>query len=76
MKNKKQEAVCSFTVVDNSQTAKQIIVCQDKITYYGRDEDHKKTFHLEAIDGPEVFRTSNPNIFKLKNGELLRKRSH
>lgn len=75
MKRSKQEEVCSFTVVDDSQELKQIIVTQDSVGYYKRDNSHKKTLHLETVDGPEVFKTADPNVFKLQNGSILKRRS-
>lgn len=76
MKSRKQEEICTITVVDDAQERKQIIVCQDSVSYYKKDNNHKKTFHLDSFDGPEVFTTNDPNIFKLSTGELLRKKSH
>lgn len=73
MKTKKQELVGVFTVVDNKQELKQVVVSQDIISYYRGEIIHTKNLHLDSIDGSEVFKTNDPEIFKLRDGSTLKK---
>lgn len=75
MTRSKQEEVGTITVVDDAQNLKQVIISQDNISYYKRDNSHTKSLHLDTIDGPEVFKTNDPNIFTMQDGALLRKKS-
>ncbi len=73
MKTKKQELIGSFTVIDNNQEVKQVVVSQDIVTHYSGETSHTKNLHLDSIDGIEVHKTSNPDIFELPDGTTLRK---
>ncbi|MGB3225868.1 MAG: hypothetical protein WBB23_23975 [Desulforhopalus sp.] len=73
MKTKKQELIGFFTVVNNKQELKQVIVSQDIISYYRGEASHTKHLHLDSIDGSEVYKTDDPEIFKLPDGSTLRK---
>lgn len=75
MKRSKKEEIGTFTVIDDTLEVKKIVIGQDKISHYKRDNNHKKSLHLNSLDGPEVFKTNDPNIFKLQNGSILKKRS-
>ncbi len=73
MKTKKQELVGVFTVVTNKQELKQVVVSQDIISYYRSETNHTKNLHLDSINGPEVYKTNDPEIFMLPDGTTLRK---
>lgn len=73
MKTKKQELVGVFTVVNNKHELKQVVVSQDVVSYYRGEASHTKKLHLDSIDGSEVYKTDDPEIFKLPDGSTLRK---
>lgn len=75
MKTKKQEILGSFTVVDHNQELKQVVVSQDIVTHYSGENSHSKNLHLDTIDGVEVFKTNDPDIYKLPDGTELRKKN-
>lgn len=73
MKTKKQELVGIFTVINNKQELKQVVVSQDIVSFYKGEASHTKNLHLDSIDGSEVYKTDDPEIFKLPDGSILRK---
>jgi len=75
MKTNKQELIGSFTVVDNKNEVKKVVVSQDIVTHYRGATSHSKNLHLDSIDGIEVFKTDDPDIFKLPDGTSLRKKN-
>jgi hypothetical protein len=74
MKKRKQELIASFTVVNDAQELRIIIVSQDIISHYCGKTNHSKNLSLDSIDGAEVFKTENPDIFKLSDGSILRRK--
>jgi len=69
-----KEIIGTFFVVNEAGDIKPAVVSQEIVTHYTRDHTAKGKFiNLYHIDGPEVLRTGDPKIFKLLNGELLRK---
>ena len=75
MKKRKQEFIGSFTVMNNKQQLQKIIISQDILPHYYGNSNHSKSLFLEAINGMKVFKTEDPNVFKLSDGSLLRKKS-
>jgi hypothetical protein len=75
MKTNKQEFVGVFTVINNQQELRQVVVSQDIISHYKGEASHTKNLHLDSIDGTEVYKTNDPEIFKLPDGSTLRKKS-
>ncbi|MGB3212783.1 MAG: hypothetical protein WBB19_18935 [Desulforhopalus sp.] len=75
MKKRQQEVIGSFTVVNSKQELKKIVVSQDIVTHYSGETSHRKNLHLETIEGVEVYKTSDPDIFKLPDGTTLRKKN-
>jgi hypothetical protein len=75
MKTKNQELIGSFTVVDNKNEIKKVVVSQDIMTHYSGETSHSKNLHLDTIDGIEVLKTDDPDIFKLPDGTSLRKKN-
>ncbi len=73
MKTNKQEIIGSFTVVNNKQELKQVVVSQDIVTHYSGATSHSKNLNLDTIDGVEVYKTNDPDIFKLPDDSTLRK---
>jgi hypothetical protein len=73
MQTKKQEIIGSFTVVNNKQELKQVVVSQDIVTHYSGGTSHSKNLHLDSTDGVEVYKTNDPDIFKLPDETTLRK---
>ena len=65
----------SFTVINNKHELKQVIVSQDIVTHYSGEDSHSKNLHLETIDGVEVHKTNDPDIFELPDGSTLRKKN-
>jgi hypothetical protein len=75
MKTEKQELIGVFTVVNNKQELKQVVVSQDIVSHYSSEDSHTKSLHLDTIDGIEVNKTDDPDIFKLPDGSILRKKN-
>ncbi|KJR96573.1 MAG: hypothetical protein VR65_27915 [Desulfobulbaceae bacterium BRH_c16a] len=71
---RKQELIGSIMVVDDNQEIKKIVVCQDIITHYSGDSSHSKNLYLDSIDGVKVYKTQDPDIFKLIDGTTLRRK--
>lgn len=71
----KQELIGIFTVVDSNQELQKIVVSQDIVTHYSGETSHTKNLHLNTIDGVKVYKTDDPDIFKLPDGATLRKRN-
>ena len=75
MKTKKQELIGVITVVDSNQELQKIVVSQDIVTHYSGETSHTKNLHLNTVDGVKVYKTEDPDIFKLPDGATLRKRN-
>lgn len=75
MNRTKRELIGSFTVINDRQELKKIVVSQDIITHYSGDTRHTKNLHLDTIDGVEVYATQDPDIFKLPDGTTLRRKN-
>ena len=74
MSKRKQELIGSIMVVDDKQEIKKIVVSQDIITHYSGDSNHSKNLYLDSIDGVKVYKTQDPDIFKLSDGTTLRRK--
>lgn len=61
-------------VMNDRQEIKKIVVSQDIIAHYSGDTTHSKNLHLDSIDGVKVYKTDDPDIFKLIDGTLLRRK--
>ncbi len=69
------EEICgSFTVVTKNRELKEVVVIQDVLSYYGKEHTCLKKFRLGSLSGIAVYRTDDPDIFRLEDGELLKKR--
>jgi hypothetical protein len=75
MTTKKQEQIGCFTVVNDKQELKQVVVSQDIVTHYCGKTIHSKNLHLDKMNGLEVYTTKDPDIFKLPDGTTLRKKN-
>lgn len=72
----KTEKICgSFDVVTERRELKKVVVVQDVLSYYGKEERYSKKFRLESLDGMSVYRTEDPDIFRLDDGSLIKKRN-
>jgi hypothetical protein len=74
MKKRKQEFIGSFTALNNKQELKKIIISQDILPHYCGNSNHSKNLFLETMNGIQVFKTEDPNIFQLSDGSLLKKK--
>jgi len=74
MEYSKQELIGSFNVIDNNQKIQTVVVCQDLMTHYSGDINHYKKLHLNSLDGVPVYKTKDPEIFKLADGSILRRK--
>ncbi|MBU1565986.1 MAG: hypothetical protein KJ630_10200 [Proteobacteria bacterium] len=75
MKKRKQELIGSFTVINDKQELRKIVVSQDIISHYYGKTNHSKNLNLDSIDGEEVFKTEDPDVFRLSDGATLRRKS-
>lgn len=74
MNNKKYEIIGSIDVVDDANTQKKIVICQDILTQYKGSEAHTKRLFLETMYGQPVYRTDDPDIFRLFDGTTLKRK--
>lgn len=74
MKKRKQEIIGSFTVVSDKQELRKIVISQEIVSHYSGQINHSKNLNLDSIDGAEVFQTEDPDIFKLADGSILRRK--
>ncbi len=75
MKKRKPELIGSFTVINDKLELRKIIVTQDRVSHYCGKINHLKNLNLDSIEGVKVFKTEDPDIFRLADGSLLRKTS-
>lgn len=71
---KREEVCASFTVENEDQELKEVIVTQDSLALYRKEENYSKKFRLESFKGPVVYQTENPDIFQLANGTILKRK--
>ena len=74
MNKTKREFIGSFTVINDRQEIRKIVVSQDIITHYSGNTRHSKNLHLDTIDGVEVYKTQDPDVFRLSDGTTLRRK--
>ena len=75
MKSGEREICGFFTVENENHEFSQVVVIQDLLPNYSKEERYSKTFRLDSLDGVTVYRTKDPDIFKLANGRILKKRN-
>ena len=73
MKTKTEEICGSFTVVNEQRELKKVVVIQDVLSHYPKEQRCSKKFRLESLDGVSVYQTDDPDIFQLIDGTLLKK---
>ena len=76
MNDLKKESVGSFTVVDDQHIVRRIVVCQDSIINSKGEEIFSKNLYLDDMDGEKIYRTEDPYIFKLIDGNILKKQRY
>lgn len=74
MKKRKQELIGSFTVIDEKQEMRKIVISQDIVTHYSGTTRHSKNLNLDTINGVQVQATPDPDIFKLPDGTTLKRK--
>ncbi len=74
MKSETEEQIASFTVENNNQELKQVVISQDIHSHYTRDKNYPKRYRLESLYGEAVYRTEDPDILKLSDGSLLKRK--
>jgi hypothetical protein len=76
MKKQTRTQIGSFTVVNNNNERQEVIISQDTINHYSATTNHTKNLNLDTLDGPPVFKTEDPSIFRLQDETILRRRAH
>lgn len=71
---KREEICASFTVEDENSELKKVIVTQDILSHYHKEENYSKKFRLDSLDGVVVYHTEDPDVLKLANGTTLKRR--
>lgn len=75
MKKVPQEILASFTVECANHELKDVVIVQDIHHFYHKDVIYRKTYRLESLEGERVYLTDDPNIFKLGDGSILKRKS-
>ena len=69
-----KEAIGAFEVVTDDREIEIVVVSQKVKTHYRKEDvSGGKFLNLGHINGLEVYKTLNPNVFKLGDGKKLRK---
>ena len=69
-----KEEISSFFVISTTNEIMKVVVSQPLKINYQKDEVYiGKYFHLNKINGPEVYKTDDPTLFKLANGKILKR---
>ena len=74
MKLETEEQIASFTVETNNHELKQVVIIQDIHPHYDGDKNYPKRYHLDSLYGEAVYRTEDPDILKLSDGSLLKRK--
>jgi hypothetical protein len=70
---RREEICASFAVKNDKNEQKQVVVTQDILAHYRKEENYSKKFHLDSLDGPAVYQTENPDVFRLSDGTMLKR---
>lgn len=77
MTNISNEIIGSFVVKTGDGRSRNVIVSQKNTSTYNKDSTfYGKSFYLDHVGGPEVFKTRDPRVFKLIDGTELFKRGN
>lgn len=69
-----REIIGSFTVLSWEREQRRVVVSQKSVSHYKKETTpNGKYMNLDQIDGPEVFKTKDSNIFRLFDGTELRR---
>ncbi len=74
MTDRNEEIIGSFTVIDETNEIKQVIVSQDIVNHYKGEENYLKHYRLESLYGVAVYKTEDPGILKLVDDTILRRK--
>ena len=74
MQTRNEEICAFFTVEDENNKLKKVVVTQDIVSHYRKDEKYSKAFRLDSLDGPVVYQTESPDVFQLIDGTILKRR--
>ena len=74
MKLRKQEILGSFTLINEDNELKKVIISQDIVTHYNKEESYLKHFHLESLSGTIVYQTEGSAILELVDGTIFRRK--
>ncbi len=72
-----KEIIGFFVAATRGGCKRTVIVSQEKTATYSKEKTFmERFFNLESIDGPEVFKTEDPRVFRLFDGTELLKRGN
>ena len=75
LNEKIREEICaSFPVKDENGELKEVVVTQDIVSHYRKEENYRKKFRLGSLEGPVVYQTENYDIFQLSDGTTLKRK--
>jgi hypothetical protein len=73
--NRRDKEICGTFMVENKDKELiQVVVLQDNLSHYSKGKSYTKTLRLESPEGVIVHPTEDPDIFKLSNGTILKKK--
>jgi len=75
LKKTTEEQIASFTVENEARKLIRVIVSQEISPRYDGEKTYRKRYRLESLDGISVFPTEDPDILKLADGSLLRRKN-
>jgi hypothetical protein len=70
-----EEQIASFTVENEARKLIRVIVSQEIRPLYDGEKTYRKRYRLESLDGIAVFPTEDPDILKLSDGSLLKRKN-
>jgi hypothetical protein len=76
MNDIKKETIGSFIVVDDQRFIRTIVVCQETFINTKGEVINSKNLYLERSNGEKIHRTEDPDVFKLNDGNILKKQRY
>lgn len=73
MQRIQRKPLSSFTVISHRNELREVIISQEISESSPDINSSKKILSIDTIEGPMVYKTSDPEILKLQDGTILKK---